>query len=146
MTVHRIGLSLLCYGAAYFIVTLMGVLHTCYNILVLHMSSMKEGPGMGEGYERTKPWHPLYNIVVFPLFALLYLRGAGVVSWGEAAATGLLWGTVTVAADLVGWVLIRHPWSLTFRAFYLDYQPWITLIYLTIYGSPLLAYRLLTMA
>lgn len=138
--VARIGLSMGCYWAAYGIVTLLGILHTCYNILVLGMGTMKEGPGMGEGYERTKPWHPLYNLLIFPFFAWLYLRGAGAVSWKEAAATALLWGTLTVVVDLVGWVLIKHPWSLTPRAFYLDYQPWITLIYITIYASPLLAF------
>lgn len=135
--------SMGCYWAAYGIVTLIGILHTLYNILVLHMTSMKDGPGMGEGYERTKPWHPLYNLLVFPLFAWLYLRGSGAASWGEAAATGFLWGTMTVAFDLFGWVLVKHPWSLTFREFYLDYQPWITLIYLVIYSSPLLAYGMM---
>lgn len=141
----RPGLSLACYCAAYFIVTAIGVLHTCFNILALHMGTMKEGPGMGEGYERTKPWHPLYNILIFPLFALLYFRWAGVSSWGAVAGTALLWGTVTVAADLVGWVLIKHPWSLTFREFYLDYQPWITLIYLAIYASPFIACGLMNL-
>ena len=49
------------------------------------MKSMKESPGMGEGYEKTKPW---------------------------------------------------HPWRLTFKKFYFDYQPWITLIYLAIFVGP----------
>lgn len=138
----RLGLSMACYGAAYLLVTLMGVAHTCFNIRVLHMGTMKDGPGMGEGYRRTKPWHPLYNLLVFPLAAWVCLRGSGAASWGEAVSTALLWGTLTVAADLVGWVLIKHPWSLSFREFYLDYQPWITLIYLVIYSSPLLAFAL----
>ena len=59
---ENFGFSMLWYWVAYFIVTSIGVLHTIFNILVLHMTSMKEGPGMGEGYEKTKPWHPLYNI------------------------------------------------------------------------------------
>ena len=129
-----------CYWAAYGIVTLVGILHTCYNILVLGMGTMKEGPGMGEGYERTKPWHPLYNIIIFPPFAYLYLAGLHTVTLQTAVWTGLLWGTVTIVIDVIDWVLIKHPWSLTPRAFYLDYQPWITLIYITIYASPLLAF------
>lgn len=63
--------------------------------------------GMGEGYEKTKPWHPLYNIILFSLF---------------------------------GWVLIKHPWSLSFKEFYVDYQPWITLIYLAIFAGPVVGY------
>ncbi len=128
------------YFAAYVLVTLTGVLHTVFNITVLHMKSMMDSPGMGEGYERTKPWHPLYNIIIFPPFAYLYLAGLHTLTLQTAIWTGLLWGTVTVVIDVIGWVLIKHPWSLTFKEFYVDYQPWITLIYLTIYASPLIAF------
>ena len=128
------------YFAAYVLVTLTGVLHTVFNITVLHMKSMMDSPGMGEGYERTKPWHPLYNIIIFPPFAYLYLAGLHTVTLQTAVWTGLLWGTVTIVIDVIGWVLIKHPLSLTFKEFYVDYQPWITLIYLTIYASPLIAF------
>ena len=128
------------YFAAYVLVTLTGVLHTVFNITVLHMKSMMDSPGMGEGYERTKPWHPLYNIIIFPPLAYLYLAGRHTVTLQTAVWTGLLWGTVTIVIDVIGWVLIKHPWSLTFKEFYVDYQPWITLIYLTIYASPLIAF------
>lgn len=128
------------YFAAYVLVTLTGVLHTVFNITVLHMKSMIDSPGMGEGYERTKPWHPLYNIIIFPPFAYLYLAGLHTLTLQTAIWTGLLWGTVTIVIDVIGWVLIKHPWSLTFKEFYVDYQPWITLIYLTIYASPLIAF------
>ena len=128
------------YFAAYVLVTLTGVLHTVFNITVLHMKSMMDSPGMGEGYERTKPWHPLSNIIIFPPFAYLYLAGLHTLTLQTAVWTGLLWGTVTIVIDVIGWVLIKHPWSLTFKEFYVDYQPWITLIYLTIYASPLIAF------
>ena len=128
------------YFAAYVLVTLTGVLHTVFNLTVLHMKSMMDSPGMGEGYERTKPWHPLYNIIIFPPFAYLYLAGLHTLTLQTADWTGLLWGTVTIVIDVIGWVLIKHPWSLTFKEFYVDYQPWITLIYLTIYASPLIAF------
>ena len=134
------GYSMLWFWIAYIIVTTIGVLHTIFNIKVLHMKSMKEGPGMGEGYEKTKPWHPLYNVVIFPIFAYLYLHGLEAITLSDVIATSLIWGTITVVFDLFGWVLIKHPWSLTFREFYIDYQPWITLIYITIYASPFIAY------
>lgn len=116
------------------------MLHTIFNIAVLHMKSMKESEGMGEGYEKTKPWHPLYNIIIFPIFASLYLNGLETVALTNVIATSLLWGTITVIFDVIGWVCIKHPWSLTFKEFYIDYQPWITLIYITIYASPFIAY------
>lgn len=126
---------------AYIVVTfIFGVGHTVFNIVVLKMSSMADGPGMGEGYEATKPWHPLYNILIFPIAAYMYLSTLPIVTLYEVVLTSLLWGTLTIIVDVVGWVIIKHPWSLTFKEFYIDYQPWITLIYLAIYISPFLAY------
>lgn len=34
-----------------------------------------------------------------------------------------IWGTMTVVFDLIGWVLIKHSWSLSFKEFYIDYKP-----------------------
>lgn len=136
----NIGFLMLWYWVAYFIVTAIGVLHTIFNIVVLHMKSMKDSPGMGEGYEKTKPWHPLYNLLIFPIFAFLYFRGLDVVTLSNVLITSLIWGSLTIVFDLFGWVLIKHPWSLTFKEFYIEYQPWITLIYITIYASPFIAY------
>ena len=137
------GFSMLWFWTAYFIVTAIGIMHTVFNITVLHMKSMKDSPGMGEGYEKTKPWHPLYNIIIFPLFAYLYLNGLEAATLSDAAAASVVWGTITVVFDLFGWVLIKHPWSLSFKEFYVDYQPWITLIYISIYASPFIAYEIM---
>lgn len=140
---ENFGFSMLWYWLAYFLVTFIGMLHTVFNITVLHMKSMKDSPGMGDGYEKTKPWHPLYNIVIFPLFACFYFNGLETLTLSNVIATSIIWGTITVVFDLVGWVLIKHPWSLSFKEFYIDYQPWITLIYMTIYASPFIAYGIL---
>lgn len=140
---ENFGFSMLWYWLAYFLVTFIGMLHTVFNITVLHMHSMNDSPGMGEGYEKTKPWHPLYNIVIFPLFACFYFNGLETLTLSNAIATSIIWGTVTVIFDLIGWVLIKHPWSLSFKEFYIDYQPWITMIYMTIYASPFIAYGIL---
>ena len=134
------GMSMLWFWTAYIIVTLIGIGHTVFNITVLGMKSMKDSPGMGEGYEKTKPWHPLYNIIVFSLFGWLYMRGLAQVTMTDALVAGLVWAGICIAVDLVGWVLIRHPWSLTFREFYIDYQPWITLIYIAIFLGPVIGY------
>ena len=142
---ENFGLSLIYYWSAYFIVTLVGVLHTIFNIVVLHMKSMKDSPGMGEGYEKTKPWHPLYNIIIFPIFAYIYFNGLETITLSNIIATSIIWGTITVAFDVIGWVLIKHPWSLTFKEFYIDYQPWITLIYITIYASPFITYGIMNL-
>lgn len=87
---QNFGMSMLWFWIAYLIVTLIAIGHTLFNIVVLHMKSMKDGPGMGEGYEKTKPWHPIYNIVIFSLFGYLYIHGLANPSMREALLTGFI--------------------------------------------------------
>lgn len=54
----------------------------------------------------------------------------------EALITGAIWAGICIVFDVFGWVLVKHPWSLSFKEFYVDYQPWITLIYLAIFAGP----------
>ena len=49
---------------------------------------------------------------------------------------------IGVVFDVFGWVIIKHPWSLTFKQFYIEYQPWITLIYIAIFIGPILGFLL----
>jgi len=95
---------------------------------------------MGEAYEKTKPWHPLYNLVIFSMFGWLYMNRLTNPLLSDAVVTGLIWMSITVVFDLFAWVLIKHPWSLTFKEFYVDYQPWITFIYFSIFIGPMLGY------
>lgn len=136
---QNFGTSMLWFWTCYLAVTCVGIAHCVFNIKVLHMKPM-DSHGMGEGYEKTKPWHPLYNLLLFPLFGWLYMRGLAEPSAQEAMITGGIWAGICIVFDLVGWVLIRHPWRLTFRQFYVEYQPSITLIYLIIFVAPLLGY------
>ncbi|MBQ3796707.1 MAG: hypothetical protein II842_10550 [Butyrivibrio sp.] len=139
----NVGLSLLYFLICYVLVTWVGIAHTIFNIKVLHMKSMKESLGMGEGYEKTKPWHPLYNIILFSIFGWIYMRSVAVPTLQEALITGAVWAVICIVADLVGWVLIKHPWRLTFKEFYVDYQPWITFIYLAIFAGPVVGFFLM---
>lgn len=141
---ENVNFLFLWYAAAYVIVTAIGILHTIFNIVFLHMKSMKESDGMGEGYEKTKPWHTLYNIIVFPIFAGIYFHGLRELTLQTAVLTSLIWGTITIIIDVLGWVIIKHPWSLTFKQFYVEYQPWITFIYIAIYASPLIAFGVMS--
>ena len=127
------------FWVSYIIVTLIGILHTIFNIYVLHMKPMDD-KSMGEGYEKTKPWHPLYNIILFTIFGFVYMSGLESPTIVEAIITGTIWSGICIVFDVFGWVLIRHPWSLSFKEFYVDYQPWITLIYIAILLGPILGY------
>lgn len=143
---HNLWLSILYYFLAYTVVTIIGIIHTIFNIYVLHYKSMKDSPGMGEAYEKTKPFHPLYNLIIFPIFAWIYYISLSSLSLETALLTSLIWGTFTLIIDLFGWVIIKHPWSLNFKEFYIDYQPWISLTYIIIYITPLMVYWLMQLS
>lgn len=138
---QNFGMSMLWFWICYVLVTLVGILHTIFNIYVLHMKPM-DAHGMGEGYEKTKPWHPLYNIILFSLFGCLYMSGLSDPTLEQALLTGAIWAGICIVFDVFWWVIIRHPWSLSFREFYLDYQPYISLIYLAIFLGPVVGYWL----
>lgn len=139
------GSSMMWYWLAYIAATLVGFLHTTFNVVVLKMSVRDEN-GEGDAYNSTRPWHILYDIIIFPLFALFYLKGLPEISMTNVVATSLIWGVITMVFDLFAWVLIQHPWSLTFKEFYVDYQPWISLLYLVIFASPFIAYLIMSMS
>ena len=138
----NLGRLLLLLLIGYVIVTWIGIGQTIFNIKVLHMKSMKESPGMGEGYEKTKPWHPLYNIVIFSILGCVYVSGLENPTLAVALIAGAIWAVICIVVDLIGWVLIKHPWRLTFKEFYVDYQPWITLIYIAIFLGPVVGFWL----
>lgn len=136
---QNFGMSMLWFWVAYIIVTIIGMLHTIFNIMVLHYKPM-DSHSMGEGYEKTKPWHPLYNILIFPIFGWLYMNFLSSPTLAESFITGAIWCSICIVFDLIGWVLIRHPWALTFKQFYVEYQPWISLIYIIIFFAPVIGY------
>ncbi len=103
---QNFGMSMLWFWLAYVCVTGIGILHTVFNIYVLHMKPM-DSKGMGESYEKTKPWHPLYNINLFSVFGYLYMNGLTAPTMGEALLTGLLWAGICIVFDVFSWVLIK---------------------------------------
>jgi hypothetical protein len=43
------------------------------------------------------------------------------------------WTIITIVIEQFGWVLVKHPWRMTDKKMYVDYQSWIMLIYLSIF-------------
>jgi hypothetical protein len=49
---------------------------------------------------------------------------------------GLIWSILIIVLDLIGWVIIQHPYTLSFYQFYIEAQPWITIVYIAVFVSP----------
>jgi hypothetical protein len=94
----------------------------------------------------TVPYHVLIMLVVWPAVAWLYFRTRRPAGRDQELRQtwilGLLWLGAAMVVDYVGFVLIDNPWSMTTRELYVEYQPWISLIYLSILVSPWIRLRL----
>lgn len=145
----NIGLSMIWYWTTYIIVTLVGIGHTCFNWKVLGMKIQKKPVNSIYDivpYAKTVPYHPIYNIILWPIFAYIYIAQVTPHNlWNEVSVLAFVWTGITIIFDLFGWVLIKHPWRMTFKEMYVDYQPWITLIYVSIFISPFIAALIYTM-
>jgi hypothetical protein len=130
---------------AYWIVTILGILLTIVFAKIYKPPSPEDlGVPFSQApaYLMTLPYHPLLNLFWLP-FAWMYLRSFSTDKRRrEALNLGIFWTVICILIDLVGWILIPHPWAMTFKEFYVGYQPWISLIYLVIFLSPLISARL----
>lgn len=139
---RRLGVATLYLFLAYWIVTALGILLTVAFAVTLRPFSPEAAPMLQvPAYVMSVPFHPLLNLLVWPVFGWLYLRRSTPnfeKPW-EAVRLGFFWFFATAVIDLFGWVLLPHPWHMTLEQFYVGYQPWISLIYLVIFISPLLA-------
>jgi hypothetical protein len=139
---RRLGAASLYLFLAYWIVTALGILLTIVFAVTVSPFSAEAVPMLQvPAYAMSVPFHPLLNLLVWPAFGWLYLRRLtpNIERQREAIRLGFFWFLATAVIDLFGWVLVPHPWHMTLEQFYVGYQPWISLIYLVIFISPILA-------
>jgi hypothetical protein len=139
----RITPALVYFVVAYVIVTVLAASLTEVYSRINDLPYAHElGVGILEApaFVATVPYHVVIMLIVWPCFAWLYFRKRRSASVrDESRATlflALLWVISAIVVDFVAFVLIKNAWSLTPRELYIDYQPWITLIYLSIFASP----------
>ena len=143
--------AILNWVLAYAIVTLLCYASTGIVGALLNLETAEDlGVGVFQdpAFLLTVPYHILINLLTWSGFGFLYLRKVGN---RQATAIGALklgtfWLGVSLVFDLFAFVIIKHPFSMTFQEFYVDYQPWIGLTYLTVIGGPLAAYLLFKVA
>lgn len=130
---------------AYWGVTLLVVAFIVALGRALHLPGAAElhvSIGRSPAYLRSMPFHPLLNLPVWAFFAWRYLaRLEGVDVRREAWRLGVFWTLVSVVKDYLVWVLIPSPVQMTHTEMYVEYQPWLTLIYAVILLTPVAVAR-----
>jgi hypothetical protein len=130
------------FFAAYIIVTILATATTLTYGMITHAPEAAPGisPVKAPVFLATVPFHVLIMLIIWPIFAVIYFKKAQRRNPGEERTEtwnlAFVWMALAMIVDCVGFVLIKHPYSLTAHAFYVDYQPWISLIYIAIFVSP----------
>jgi hypothetical protein len=133
--------------AAYIAVTILATAFAFTLIWVLKLPSAAE-LGVSRmhdpGFLLSEPYILAINFLCWTIFAILYdrRRRGGAVSLLEAVSIALLWLVSAMVIDFVFFVLIPTPLSLSAHEFYIDYQPWITLAYVSILTGHAISYAL----
>ena len=140
--------SLIYYIIGYFIVTGIVSLHFLFNWKIrgqegfdttLGIQALKANATQFESFKSTKPFHPIYNIVIFPVVSVWMINQLTTMpSIMEAVGIGIVWLVYCFVSDIIFWIVIPHPWRLNLKELFITYQPWITLAYLAIFISPVI--------
>jgi hypothetical protein len=134
--------ALVLFFIAYIIVTILASATTETYAYVFN--SPPPAPGItvlkSAAFVATVPYHVLIMLVIWPLFAWWYFKRSrsknATEQRIETRQLALCWLVAAIMVDFIGFVWIKNPLSLTPHEFYIDYQPWISLIYLAIFLSP----------
>ena len=142
--------ALIYFFFAYGVVTILATAVTVLYGIIYHSPQPEElGVGLlkAPAFTATVPYHVLIMLLVWPAFAWVYLRKRQprnrVRELSETLRLSFFWLAAAMIVDFVCFVLIKHPWSLTPYEFYVEYEPWIGLIYISIFLSPLICLALL---
>ena len=142
--------ALIYFFVAYGAVTILATATTLLYGFVYHSPQPEElGVSLlkAPAFTATVPYHVLIMLLVWPAFAWGFLRKRQPRNRDgelrEALRLSFFWLAAAMIVDFACFVLIKHPWSLTPYEFYVEYEPWISLIYISIFLSPLICLGLL---
>ncbi|MFJ8511799.1 hypothetical protein [Lysinibacillus xylanilyticus] len=136
---NNLGMSFLWMLLAYTVATLVVFIHMLISNKSFGVQNAKQAGTTflkSPVYVKSRPYQVLYNVLIFPIFLWLYSKGIETENIKEFMLnTVIQWTILSIIIDYISWVLIPHKFRLTHKEFYIDYQPYITLIYVAIFVS-----------
>jgi hypothetical protein len=129
--------AIVTFVAAYVAITILGTALSIGIGITGHYPATAE-PLKNVAYLISERFLPFLNLLVWGAFAAVYFRHAAyqLPPRQEAVRLGAFWLAIALPVDLVGFVLIKNPISLSPEDFYIGQFPWIYLIYIAVLISP----------
>ena len=142
--------AILNFVYAFVLVTILTFASSAVAALLFKLPSYKDlgiSPFQDPSFLKMVPYRILINLLCWIFFSFLYLKAkkneVKFISLKEASYLGLLWLVLAMIADFISFVLIDSPMSFTPHQFYVENQPWITILYFIVLIAPLIAFGLL---
>jgi len=134
----KLGRAMVMFLLAYVAVTILGTALSMGIGAAGHYPETAE-PMKNQAYLIAEQFLQVLNLLVWGVFSWLYFRRpSGMLTVRqEALRLGVFWLAVALPVDFVGFVLIKNPISLSPHDFYVVQFPWIYLIYVAVFMSPL---------
>ena len=136
---NNLGMSFLWMLFAYTVATLVVFIHMLISNKSFGVQNAKQAGTTflkSPVYVKSRPYQVFYNVLIFPIFLWLYSKGIETDNLKEFMLnTVIQWTILSIIIDYISWVLIPHKFRLTHKEFYIDYQPFNTLIYVAIFVS-----------
>jgi|GEM_PF-906115 len=126
-----------------FLASYIAVEIVCAAVSVITQTLLHETTKTADVHNRafvaTEHFYPLINLALWTLFARIYFknRSGKFSAAGEAIRLGTAWLITASIFDIIFFILIKEPYSLSFHDFYIGQTPWIYLVYLALFISPL---------
>ena len=130
--------ALAAFLLAYVVIAILGTALSVVIAAAKHTPPAAQ-PLQNAAYLLSERFLPVLNLVVWVGASWLYFRNSPQprITRVEALALGVLWLAVALPLDFVAFVVIKTPISLSPYAFYVGQFPWIYLIYIVVFLSPL---------
>lgn len=137
---------------AFVLVTLLTFASTFVATVLFKLPSYKElgvSPFQDPTFIMTVPYHIFINLLCWIFFSFLYLRvkkkEKQSISLREAWQLGIFWLALAMIFDFISFVLIKSPMSFTPYQFYVENQPWITILYFIVLIAPIASFYFLNL-
>lgn len=123
---------------AYVAITILGTVLSFAIAAIRHTPATPQ-PMQNEAYLLSERFLPFLNFLVWMAGSWLYFRKSpeNRIPKEESLALGSFWLAVALPLDFVAFVAIKTPISLSPYDFYVGQFPWIYLIYMVVFISPL---------
>ncbi len=130
--------AVVAFVLAYFVITVLAIALALFLEAIMNVpptADMVHSPS----YVLAEKIYPALNLLVWVTFSWFYFKIRRTESglFKEALVLGLFWLGLALAVDYIGFVLIKHPYSLSAHDFYVGQFPWIYFVYVVLCLGPI---------